>query len=198
MKSKKIAVADRISIIALIVNSVVAVGLAFWNIRITDRLARLEYEDYAPRVRISRVSWANEGNYYLTLSLQNIGLKDVENLHLVIDSYILYPLRSCRVRLAHNVEPQNTNDVSRVFVLYTFQRISPSETIVIDCSSPSIIAYYNGKDYSPFTVEDEKCLPKFPEHPEYSSAIPRIQVFGTNLARIDYECTTLSEGKASP
>jgi len=198
MKVKKMTIADRISIIAIVVNSLVAIGLAFWNIRITDRLARLEYEDYAPHVNVSKISWANAGYYHLTIKLQNVGVKDVENVHLVIDSYILYPLSSCQVRLPHNIEPQKTNDVSRVFFLYTFQRISPSETVTIDCNSPSILAYYNGKDYSAFGVEDERCRPKFPEHPEYSSVIPRIQVFGTNLAHVEYECLSLPEGKILP
>lgn len=198
MKKQKITITDKISIIAIVVNSLVAIGLAFWNIRITDRLARLEYEDYAPHVRVSKISWANSGHYHLTIKLQNIGVKDIENVHLVIDSYILYPLRSCQVRLPHNIELQKTNDVSRVFFLYKFQRISPLETITIDCNSPSILAYYTGKDYSVFAVEDERCRPKFPEHPEYLSAIPRIQVFGTNLARVEYECLSLAEGKIPP
>ena len=140
---------DSFQIIALVVNIVVVIGLAIWNIGQEERLSKLEYDELAPRIVTYREVTLNlDIDYaFYTWIIRNNGRTAAENIVISIYSHPEFPFGDCSLDVPFdNIQKRVSGD----YKLFEGITLSPQGTILASCATKTGVVLAFMEKYKTF------------------------------------------------
>jgi hypothetical protein len=189
MQIKGITFSDIFQIIALLVNIVIVIALAVWNIGQEERLSKLEYDEFAPRIAVYRDVILNlELDYaFYSWAIRNNGRTSAENVVLSAYANAEFPFDYCSLGVPFdNVQERISGD----YVIFEDITLSPQGMITVSCRTKlgSLLAFMEKYKVSPDVIPNWNC----PQAGAYDFNIlrlsPNLEVIASNLEPSRISC----------
>jgi len=183
MQKQSITFSDKFQVVALIINIGVIVGLAIWNIQQEERLAKLEYNELAPRIAVYREVMLDLKSYSATYNwiIRNNGRTAAQNIVVSIFSNAEFPFQDCGLGIPFD---NSGKRVVNNYILFESLTLPPGGTISVACSTKSgvVMSFMEKHKVFPNTVPSMNC---FQQAASYDSEIlfllPNLGITANNV-----------------
>jgi hypothetical protein len=197
MLKHKVTFYEKLQIIGFAINVLVLIALAAWNIYHEERLAKLEYDELAPRIVIYRevkLDAQSDNAFYLWV-IRNNGRIAAENVILTIFSNSEFLFEDCALGVPFDNIPKRVAGDHLIFENIT---LSPQGTISVSCKTKpgSVKAFIEKHKVSPDVVPSLNCKQAVAAYDvAMLLLLPNLGVIGNNVepSRITYCVANLSD-----
>jgi hypothetical protein len=182
MQKQKTTFRDSFQIIALVVNIMVVIGLASWNVGQEERLSKLEYEELAPRIVTYREVTLNYDFDYAFYSwvIRNNGRTAAENIVMTIYSHSEFPFEDCKLAVPFD----NTQKrVSGEYILFEGITLPPQDAILATCSTKTRVlsAFMEKHKISPDKIPGLNCFQARAYDFDTLILLPNLEIIANNV-----------------
>lgn len=193
---QKIALSDKLQITALAINVLLVIFFAIWNISQEERIAKLEYDELAPRVVIYRevkLDTSNDRALYNWV-IRNNGRIAAENVILDIFSNAAFPFEDCTLGIPFDAAPKR---VSGEHIIFENVTLPPQGTISAFCQTKTDLlkGFIETHKVSPEAVPSLNCEKAAAYDSNLLFLLPNLGISANNLepSRIVYCVESLSD-----
>ena len=187
MKSTKTVVGDKTQIIA-IANILLTLGLTIWNVYQNERIAKLEYDELAPRIVIHRKVISNlELDFAIySWSIRNNGRSAAENVVISVYSNSEFSFNDCNLGIPFDNIPKR---ISGDYILFEGLTLSPQGTVSVSCSTNSgLMAFMEKHKVFPETIPSLNCVQSRDYDFDLVYLLPNLGVTANNLEPSKISC----------
>ncbi|MBI4762814.1 MAG: hypothetical protein ACOYYF_16020 [Chloroflexota bacterium] len=188
MKNTKTTLGDKIQIITLLANFMLTIGLTIWNVRQSERIAKLEYDELAPRIVIHRKVTPNLELDFAIYSwlIRNNGRTAAENVVISVYSNSEFSFRDCSLGVPFDNIPKR---VSGDYILFEGLTLSPQGTVSVSCSTNSgLMAFMEKHKVFPETIPSLNCAQSGAYDFNLVYILPNLGITANNLDPSKISC----------
>ncbi len=178
---------DKIQVVAIIINVVLVVAVGYWNYLQEDRLSKLEYDEFAPKIKIYRsVDLDLKLDFALyNWIVRNNGRTSAEDVTISIFSNEEFKFGECNLAVPFDTAKKR---LAGNYILFENISLPPQGTINIFCVTKhgSLLSFLEKYKVFPDKIPCLNCEP--PADFDIAYLLPNLGITGKNLETARVQC----------